>query len=235
MYEYTEVDLAELGLCGGSAEERRCLACDDSYCYVYDHECVWNFVEYTDEYNIQECLKCGTQKKTQWTYSEKDENCESKVTQTYIYTVNGKEVYRSTQTYTNTNHNFEQHYEMYGSSCIDGYRVSEVCTDCGLDSGWWSERYDHEKDWDSKTIYIDLYDTYGICGGYICRENCSICNGQYDSDCHLYACGFETISREGDILTEQCVDCGVIMETSYGEHYVVTIYYNGEQIFNSGR
>ena len=78
-------------------------------------------------------------------------------------------IFEQSESYHNTNHQFEREIIFEGESCDDGYTVREYCTVCGMSN----ERhgYGHEHD---KENHVELSE-FGACGGYVDYADCRIC------------------------------------------------------------
>ena len=227
-----KTDFSEYGMCGGYANQSYCDACDYSYISVDDYSCNWVYTESSYGYSAYKCSTCGATKKTKSTSSEVDENCQYTYTNFYVYTINGKEVFNGKESYTYTSHgNTENYYEMLGETCEDGIVCGTRCKTCGYDGFMSYITYGHIEDWNSDSKYIYLDEEYNICGGYIRKSYCSVCNTQFDTDHNLYSCDFEIISETETSTVYKCMRCGVVLTNTYGEKNIVTISIDGKEIF----
>ena len=223
--EYTEIDLGALGMCGGSAGEVYCTICKTvTGASAYD-DCCWEFVENVDGYDIYECLNCGATKKQK--SSTIQNGCESDVTETIIYIVNGKEILNYTDRYTISSHNWNTSYEMFGNTCEDGYMVTEYCTECGQNYSW--ESSGHEKGDEKET---DL-EEFGLCGGILSEGYCHICQAVTDIYLDAYYCNWETVEETDTSWTQKCSICNAILTEIYtdeGYTYIITV--DGQEVYN---
>lgn len=198
-YETTEVDLKELGLCGGTIIIQKCRACDYSSMYNNGSDCDWNWINTSDGYDTYQCADCGAIRKRQSTYDEKVEGCEYQRTETYIYTLNGVEVFNHTTVNTYTNHSNETSYELFGKTCADGYKQIYTCKDCGYS---YSYTYDHDNG-HSPNCYSQIIETIdlstlGMCGGYINKYACERCDTDMGADISDYYCNWLLQSEDSD-------------------------------------
>ena len=239
---YTEIYLEG---CGGSISESRCKICNNvTYLGVYDWNCDWTYTSETNGYSVYKCANCDTTKMIKAETTEKDENCQYTVTDFYIFTINGKEIYRGQYSYTNTEHNETDHYEMQGESCEDGVAVYSHCLDCGYASETGYIHYGHISDgWnDPGYKWIDLQD-YEVCYYYdgsasvvpyahtVC---CHVCNTEYGIDYHLPGCNMEIVSESDTSTTCQCTECGIIETTTWSDgRVIITLIIDGEEIYRS--
>ena len=222
---YTETDLSALGMCGGSAGETYCTVCKTvTYASAHD-DCWWEFVENVDGYDIYECQNCGATKKQK--ISNVQNGCESDVTETIIYIVNGKEIFNYTNRYTSSSHDWECSYEMFGNTCEDGYMVTEYCTRCGQNHSWKSSG--HEKGGEKET---DL-EEFGLCGGILSEGYCHICEAVTDIYLDAYNCNWETVEETDTTWTQKCSICNAILTEIYtDEGYTYIIIVDGQEVYN---
>ena len=202
--EWREIDLGELGLCGGSAEERYCPACGLVYhFYVNDWNCNWEYYgENADGYSMYECADCGATKLIASYDSEKDENCEYLHTDIRIYIIDGEEVYRREYSYIDSDHNYEYSYEFEGNGCEDGYKVICNCLDCGE----YDEYYDSGHQEERERVELDQF---GLCGGYITRRYCAICDTVLSLNVEDRWCDWNYAGKNGDGYSVYvCRECG---------------------------
>jgi len=240
--EDTNIDFSEHGMCGGYVNEERCLACDYHYIYVNDYSCNWMYIEYSDDgYSVYKCTRCDTIKKTKYYSSDKDENCEYTNFESYIYIVDGKEIFNVTRTYTSEDHAYGEYtYELLGSTCEDGYRVITICENCGRTSSWTD--YGHRTEW--KSIYLD---ELGLCGGYVEETYCTICGIVTDAYVGDYNCAWEWQYDDADgYSVYKCYYCNAVKkermtETEKGkycqytrtEEYILIV--NGKEVYRAER
>ena len=233
------INLDAFGLCGGWVNEHRCQVCNTTteISYISDYTCNWTKqYDDADGYSIYKCNWCNTIKKEKSTTTEKDENCNYESTTEYIYIVGGKVVYSGIErdTYYNS-HDSEYTYELFGATCEDGYKVTEVCKDCGYTNSW-TNNY-HYSDWN----YIYLMEL-GMCGGYIEEYRCNVCdtvtNFYSYTDCYwewqydgadgysVYKCNWcNAIKKEKSTTSEKDENCNCT-ET---HEYIFIV--NGKEVY----
>jgi len=191
--EWRDVDLGELGLCGGWIEERYCPICDTVLSSNINDYCYWEFVEENaDGYDVYECQNCGAMKLVYSHDSEKDENCQYTHTEIRIYIVNGEEIYRYERSYTNESHNYKYTFEMNGTSCTDGYTIITTCEDCDI-------HYEETSSYHNTYTIFALDDEHECCDehyfevrscpcGYNYYINFDEYTFTYDEELQMYVC-----------------------------------------------
>ena len=102
-----------------------------------------------DESNdTYECVKCGATY-TRQVIDEKmpGDNCQWKSTWREVYYKDGVELFEVSGYGYYESHAYEVYYELMGDSCVDGIRVTALCTDCGYTQDYY--RYDHRIDYEN--------------------------------------------------------------------------------------
>ena len=224
--EVQEMDLGELGLCGGNVCKEYCTLCDTVINVDAYDECCWNSVESVDGYEIYKCESCGATKKLQRSVTEGETGCEQKITETIIYIVENEEVFSYTNNYSSSTHNWERSYELFGETCDDGYRVTEYCTKCGQKYSW--EDGGHYTN-------VDKYELseFGLCGGHLAVDYCRVCEKVMDINYEAYRCNWETVEETDTTFTQKCTVCNVTVTEIYNdEGYTLIIEKDGEEVFN---
>jgi len=227
---YREVDLSELGLCGGYVAGEYCPACEKLINPRVICQCVWEFVGVNaDGQNLYECPTCGAQR-LEWSFKgEKDENCEGQKGWAYSYLVNGKEVLAYVDMWDYIEHNYEYLVENFSGNCEDGYKLTKTCTDCG--ESHTDEVVGHQ----TESREIDLSEL-GLCGGCFSDEYCFVCeavmNPMMDCDCAWEHVGK---NKQGQDVYE-CSDCGAQMLAWYiqsgegQEGWMYSYLVNGKEV-----
>ena len=212
--ESTRTELSEYGFCGGFIEESYCTICQKKMrTRVYDH-CDWEYVEVNEDgYTVYKCRQCHLGKLWKEEKSEKDENCTVVTTTTYVYLKNGEELFRVTDEYYDTYHEFDYHFDMLGDSCEDGYYVSYQCKHCGYgdEEGKGEYREGHGSTYLKEEYNLE---DYGCCGGTVAVYGCAC--GQYQSVQRNYDCSDMRYTSnsypDGDktvyVETHSCTSCG---------------------------
>ena len=214
-HESKETDLGEYGLCGGYIYEEYCPVCDTVLRAHFKEACKWKYVETTsDGYEKYECRSCGAIKLEYYHSSEKDQDCKCEYTETRIYMIDGKEVYRYEQTSIQTEHAYQYSYKLHGTSCEDGYTRITTCKDCGV---YWTDELDYHEV--NEQERIDLAE-FGACYGYFVYYSCACGQeSRYENSC----CADNWTSNEyydkNDRLihvgTGTCSACGLRYDQSY--------------------
>ena len=229
--EWRQIDLGELGLCDGSIEERYCSVCNtviDSN--IYDN-CHWDHVgKNEDGYNVFECQSCGATRLNYSYDTEKDENCEYKRIETYIYFVGGEEIYRCERTYWNQRHEYEYDYIMNGASCTDGYTVITTCKNCDMHNERTAKHHElytllnlregHEGVCDDHYVYV-----YSCPCGEKFQIRFDDYSFRYDEKLQMYVCDDCGIAISYNI-TEIEEGCYVTVITN------LDVYYDGEELYS---
>ncbi len=192
--EFVGVEFDQFGLCGGYGEYNYCSICDEIvYSNIYDGDCDWEYLGDNDDgYGVYECYVCGATRLLGYVAGEKDENCIFEYIRTYVYIVNGEEVFRLGEKGTSENHIYECNYVMNGSSCTDGGIAITTCKDCD---------YYHEENFDyhMSDAFFDLNEVAGCCeehyiyiSGCPCGQDYYVgfdSNGFiYDEEKNIYVC-----------------------------------------------
>ena len=238
---YSQIDLPDLGMCGGSVRQNECAVCGRIMdCTVYDYDCSWKYVETvespTGNIRVERCDACGTTKYSTSTTTDKDGNCEYAYLSVSIYYRDGEEFLRVAVPYYYTEHVYEAEYDMHGATCADGYTVIETCVDCGHRTT--REARGHH----AEQIDVELTE-YGLCGGWGTSYRCRVCHTPtakgsiYDTQCT-----WEPVSSEGGVTVYHCAACNTTKhvfavegEPDYNGQPTYTetrIYYrDGEEIY----
>ncbi len=201
------IDLNYYSMCYGYIYERWCEMCDkelENYIYT---TCNWEKLGInSDGYIEYQCYDCGATK-LQYTYtSEKDDECIINSTNFIIYSVNENEIYRREAKTQNTKHNYIYEFEMYGSSCYDGYLVRVTCIDCG--DSYSTSDVDHSQ----KYIKISIDEKYGCCSQHNIRYYECACGEEYE-----FYFDPETLVYYNDYNMYYCNDCGACIVNNTNE------------------
>ncbi|MBE5764759.1 MAG: hypothetical protein E7339_04050 [Clostridiales bacterium] len=245
-----KLDLTEFGACGGYLEVERCSDCGKidevldvmPKCANLSQDMQEGETEegYPYMYQKMECADCGfTVFMEMWAVVD---GCITEITQHGIISVGETVIYEIYDTRTNSQHVWEYEYELFGASCEDGYRVTQICTVCGERDSWTSEG--HRSEW--KEIYMG---EHGACDACLRVEVCEICEEIVYLDgnigCPLDITVKENIVDENgvahNIMKGECPKCGLLYdydeweesntcETTVNRKVVMTI--NGEVIFD---
>ncbi len=153
--------------------------------------------------------------------------------------VEGELFFEFTLAETDTDHNYEETYELHGETCEDGYTVNRVCTACGDKETWNSNG--HRSDYEEFRLA-----EYGMCNGYGYRHVCKICNTVTSARVEWSDCSWnhQYYDEELGVDVYQCPYCGAVKHyqstnTSTGScSYVQTViekYFIGELVIDSTR
>lgn len=212
-----EYDLSNYGACGGYIEVYRC-ACGEQDDVNFGLSCNYEYAY--EEYEaggikhgvkIYTCSDCGLEV-TLDSYNQKV-GCRIVEYGDVTVRINGNEAFPTVSGMMgySTQHNYEYRYDMYGSSCEDGYMRYVVCKDCGYS-------YESEYSWHN-TDTLEKYDLsdYGACGGYIQIYACPCgkdAGFSYSLDCNYtgsYSYYEDENGIEHSVITYTCADCAIEM------------------------
>ena len=239
MGEWKEVDLGELGLCGGSAEIEYCVICDMTINSWIHDECKWMDIgEDASGYHESVCLTCGAKRHHKSSQTEKDENCRYQYTNAYIYYKNNEIVYQYEESYTNEDHDYEViDSTLRGETCEDGYEITYRCKDCGYTWESWGSGHNIE------SVRVELSEL-GMCRGtYAYEYTCKICNTVTGGGVETWSCNWENNGTNDDgYEVSTCRRCGaqkLYKQTKSAKdencNYIETTEYkfilNGETIY----
>ena len=245
-----KLDLTEFGACGGYLEVKRCADCGEIITVEDVRPSCANLSQDMQEgeteegypymYQKMECADCGfTVFMEMWAVVD---GCITEITQHGIISVGDTVIYEIYDTRTDSQHVWEYEYELFGESCEEGYRVTEICTVCGESNSWTSEG--HRSEWNE--IYMG---EHGACDAYLRVEVCEICEEivylEGNINCPLNITVKESIVDENgvahNIMKGECPKCGLLYDydeweesntcvTTVNRKVVMTI--NGEVIFD---
>ena len=185
--ESVTINLSDYGTCGGYAYVSRCKACG-KITSIHDYESDCNeFVDSVSENivdsitgevigskQIESCSKCGLVY-TSSSWKEYQESCQYKMYYAKSIYVGDECVVDSSSYYYSSSHSFEYTYEMLGTTCDDGYKVTAKCSVCGIVSGGYTST-GHR----SSRTDISM-EELGFCGGTFRIYTCDICKAVVDS------------------------------------------------------
>ena len=221
-----KINLSDLGLCGGYIEENRCQICNIVDIKDFSDTNNWEWQhEDADGYYVYQCSSCNAIAKEKTTESEKDNNCQYTIAWELIYIVNGTEVYRMQTFNTLIEHEYEYSNEPLGTTCEDGYKVTETCKDCEYSNYWTSDHAIEREE------YISLSE-FGLCGGYIKEGHCQ-CDTIADIDYDVY-CDMELIYDDPSCFSYKCNDCEAVLTYKFdGNECTLSIQKDGKEIYNA--
>lgn len=248
--EDTEIDLSEYGACGGTIWAERCKICG-RIAYIEDMNFQCKFdkgteEEITDEEGnvigyryTQTCVRCGlSMVSSNW--RERTSSCEYiEYRSTAVYY--GEEcIVEHLDSWYGEDHQYEYSYEFDGNTCEDGYYVNRYCSACG--------ETNRSRGWGHNHEYREVFlGEYGLCGGWIEENYCSICDTVLYSYVRDYDCNWRFVEENSEgYSVYECRYCGTTKLSGYhigekDEHcqYTVTetrIYLvNGEEVYRYER
>ncbi len=161
-YEDVEIDLSELGMCGGTVYVSMCIACGDVRRISDFDWCDWDYLEdlsWAWGCEVYVCRWCNTMRIESVEIGEKDENCTCTEHRSLSYQRDGITLAEFSSVRRYTEHAFVYEFECFGESCDDGFIVRGTCA-CG-------ETLEEEYYWhQSFTIAHYELSEYGACSGY---------------------------------------------------------------------
>ncbi len=221
IFERTEIDLSEYGLCGGMVYAYSCPCGEDS---GFDYEnwgCEWRWNEALsgENYSVYQCRNCGGTWTEESVRGEQLANCRYEVTVVNTFAVEGKEPLVFVRTGIGVEHDWQETVELLGSSCEDGVRIERRCTKCGQ-SDFWETNY-HER------LQVEECDLsqYGMCGDVLRVEHCA-CGQESIIDWVALNCKWEFVEEGYGYCVHRCAVCQVY------EKYAETV---GEKVGACGR
>lgn len=249
------IDLSEYGICEGFVNVDLCTACGFAT-EINDSENTCDMEIEAEEEILNEngkvigyitrytCSKCGVEyQEREWTkYVSPCESAE--LYGEYIF-VGETCILALIDTWYQTHHTYEYTYELYGSTCEDGYKVIEYCTTCG-DSNSWNSYYHRSEEFE-----LNLAD-HGGCGGRIYGDRCAACGEityvyNVNTNCEVnmdWVTPEEHVDNQGNlhsVYTIPCPDCAFIYVIDTWqiqqsacvtvEYETLTIYLGEECIF----
>ena len=211
------VELSDFGMCGGYAYMYVCRCCGEiTSGYRGDYSCNWTHKGTTDDgVETYECVNCGAVKNYWTVVTEKDAECRFKRIYHNVYYIDGVEVYHHQNVNYDTNHVYSYSFEMSGTSCTDGVKITYTCSDCG---------YTYERNINHHETFVkEKYDLtkYGACSGTYnvyscaCGENMSVgmsnvCYNNYNDTSYLDADGVLH-----NVIVRSCSTCGFRYQSDY--------------------
>ena len=250
------IDLTQYGACKGTLKVTKCKSCgeilelDGTFAGI---GCAIDFKNQpkpeteTDDNGVVHtvmrlvCPDCGlTIEADQW--ADVQSEC---VTITYMtLTVRMGDTVIASQEISNyqSKHDWEETYKMDGTTCEDGYTVTQTCRKCGESDTWKSNGHSGEN------FEIDLSKS-GACGGIISGRRCKVCGLLLQMDQGGPTCKFpegETVTKKIDGIEHQitvsvCKTCGLKMtqdmwmvstDCEDSGHVHVTLEMDGKVLFD---
>ena len=203
------------GICGPISVEKCSCACGENQWVNWSYDCRFdhNYGAYGE--NAYGCEVCGLVRVDEYSYTEIDpETCIRTETRTCTFLLDGEEVASHTSELDDRVHNMMYQATLVpgGTSCEDGYTLSEVCSRCGKTESYSDIRYDHDT---RCTERYELQD-YGMCGGYVNVDSCACGKNQ---NVYMYQDCDYSYTGEIDPITGAeerfCRDCGTYTYYQY--------------------
>jgi len=189
--------------------------------YWWNHSCdfrqSWN-EELQCE--INQCIDCGLIWDRKTTYSEPDEDCNVVATTLHTFKLGDDVVGSYTQTRSEIDHNWKHEFELLvpGTTCENGYTVTEVCVHCGERN----ENFDTDQ-----VYYYDCSNTWsmgdkilhngeGLCGEFYIQEYSCACGANTGFNSYRNCDEIESAwDEELGEYVYSCPDCGLSYYTTY--------------------
>ena len=203
-----------------------------------DYNCSWSHKETTDAgVKIYECSRCGT-----WRYiwsetTEKDANCQYKVISYREYFINGTSVYQYQYPSYYSAHNYEYKFEMNGTTCAEGGKVTATCKDCGYN---YNDSFTGHYTTEERVEFVNL----GMCNGgygymYVCQYCHEVTDGSWNNQCNWS----HKETTDAGVEIYECTKCGAwrhnwtdITEKdancAYKRVYHNVFYVNGTEVYH---
>ncbi|MBO5845315.1 MAG: hypothetical protein J6Q77_01590, partial [Clostridia bacterium] len=238
--ENEQIDMGEIGGCGGFINVDMCDICGDVTYFYYNSYCnIYNDSQKTEEIVGEDglvhyivtstCPNCSlTYIEESWQTEKVDCSC---IRYGRLCIIKGEEViFDLTRSENYAEHDYERSYKLHGVSCDDGYDIIDRCKSCGHTENWKSSG--HRGDYKE----INLGD-YLPCGGWADISYCEICNEtthfNENTKCHWM---HEGLTDDG-YDKEVCERCGAVKLTKHsrselGENCTVVVSYEYKYFLN---
>ena len=216
IYESSEIDISANTCKGGAIFVEKCFLCEKVTYIDYKVPCAKQEIynEQLDEdgnilstVRVCYCPDCGFKAVYEEIF-EYDSAC-SATRRTVVKYYIGETVIQEFERIETSEvlHNYELSYMvMLGDSCEDGYFAKYVCKNCGEGYGRYLRGHNYEY------VEIDLKN-YGMCGGYIFEEKCSVCGYLRNSNMHVY-CSWYISDESNGVITYTCHNCNATKTVS---------------------
>ena len=233
--QWTNIYLSEYGACGGYVECYVCQVCGAISSFSGgNYECLFEVTteDIFDDDGIKigtlttkVCPDCGLTV-VQESIREFDENCYLIVHVDSTISINGEEIFTSSNRYNyGEAHQFETVYENLGDTCEDGVKVIQTCQQCG----YYYEYVTYSHSTTYETIY---FSDYGMCGGYVEIGTCQICEEIVNTYQSYYCSWYHVSNTDDGHEVYECYYCNaqreqysVIGEKDENCQYITTYYY----------
>lgn len=221
------------GICGELKLIQRATPCGDSISWYEENSCQFEHVGYDSIKggSIYKCTVCGLQKFESYNSERVPGDCTVTITRIYTYTLNDEDIASSEKTYSSKEHETVATLSLVGTTCDEGYYISESCIYCDYTR---SDDGMHMGHGIWRTEYYDLTE-YGMCGGTIEHHSCAC--GEYsdwnrNNNCNYVYTG--NTDAETGLRERYCSDCGMYFVTgNVGENNPDTCMYEGNFHFKA--
>ncbi len=231
------VDMTTYGLCGGTVTRMTCPCGEESGFSDDTREsgCNWvyDYANSPGSTSVYTCSECGVQKKSTSTTTK--EGCKEQYTYTLTFSKGGEQLVEFVSTNTYDSHDVEYSFDMDGTTCSDGYTVTETCKDCGAVETYYERPAEEHGHFQYLLEKIELPDD--TCGGYISKYMCPCGETNriesYGMNCSMWMSDEREEMEGGYIKTSigKCEYCDLKRENV--ETYTVTeqkCTYEGERV-----
>ncbi len=191
--EYINIDLSDYGACGGYVNVYRCTLCDtitsfsglNAKCELSEEETSRTDEDGTEHYtSTVTCETCGLSLLGDYSIA-KISDCVYEQSIDITLKIDGETVFATSTVSREEDHDYEESYTFKGTTCQDGYTVTETCKVCG-DTGSWNGS-------GHRTKYVNInLDQAGACGGYVEMNQCYICEMATYVYYRIYCEGFNS-------------------------------------------
>ena len=219
-YNIESYNLSDYGFCGGEVYKYSCACGQNSGISWNNQTCNWQWYRYdsTTATTTWHCMKCGGFRSSKEVLISEEGCYRNYATTEIFYGKDMTELLTLESISRHSNHDYTSTFVLYGTTCSDGYEVTEVCKACGYEQSYY-QRPEEGEHW---TYQIESYELseHGFCGGTIEKHACP-CGERtsFDWDIHEY-CNYRHTGYDEATNTDTytCQTCG----GSYASGYTVT-------------
>ena len=179
--------------------------------YTGEQSCEFGPNRWSEELNayVSTCENCGSfYKNTENSTPIEGQSCQYLIDDIYTYyDKDGEELFSYERSWTSTRHNWIYTFQLQGSTCDDGYYVSNYCQGCGEGStGTWLQ---YGCNWHDLSRELICQDEEACGSVYLIMDGCACGNLRsfyLDCDCDFRWVGYD---EQLQVHLYECQDCGL--------------------------